>query len=107
MRGGLQLRGEILHGQPYDGRTTTGWYTDVLLHHMAMGPIMAVGRVERLAYDAAPPFAYTGRRQTVGARVRILEGLSVQASLVHMAGKVAETTSTAVDLGISYSLRTD
>jgi len=107
MRGGLQLRGEWLGGRPFDGTTTTGWYADVILHRVGMGPVTALARVERLAYEAIPPFDLYATRQTVGARVRLLQGLAVQANVVKQTGRIARTASTALDVGIVYSLRQD
>jgi hypothetical protein len=107
MRGGLQLRGEWLGGRPFDGTTTTGWYADAILHRVGMGPVTALARVERLAYDANPPFAMYAARQTVGARVRLVHGLAVQANLVAQTGAIARRASTALDVGIVYSVRQD
>jgi hypothetical protein len=107
MRGGLQLRGEWLGGRPFDGTTTTGWYADALLHRAGMGPVTAFGRVERLDYDANPPFDLRATRQTIGARVRIAHGLAIHANLVAQTGRIARTAATALDLGIFYSIRRD
>lgn len=108
MKNGVQLRGEWITGQPFDGTTTTGWYADAIVHLVAMGPLTAVARVERLDYDTVSKrFALHTRRQTVGTRIRILEGLSVQVNLLHTSGQLAaeEYRPTAVDLGVTYSLR--
>jgi hypothetical protein len=107
MRGGLQLRGEWLGGRPFDGTTTTGGYVDVILHRVGMGPVTALARLERLAYEATPPFDLYATRQTVGARVRLVHGLAVQANVVAQTGRIARTASTALDLGIVYSVRQD
>ena len=49
--GGAQVRGEWLTGQPCR-REPTGWYADVLiLHRPFMGPVTAVGRIERLDFE--------------------------------------------------------
>jgi hypothetical protein len=107
MRGGLQLRGEWLGGRPFDGTTTTGWYVDAILHRVGMGPVTALARLERLAYEAIPPFDLYATRQTVGARVRLVHGLAIQANVVGQTGRIARTASTALDLGIVYTVRQD
>ncbi len=105
MRGGVQLRGEWMTGQPFDGTTTTGWYADAIVHRVAMGPVTAVARIEQLDYDTRPPFDLHRRRQTVGARVRIREGLSAQVNVLHQTGQSIEFEPVAVDVGVPYSVR--
>jgi hypothetical protein len=105
MRSGVQVRGEWLTGQPFDGTSTTGWYVDTLVHHVGMGPVTAVARVEGLAYDTAPPFDLHARRQTVGARIRIVQELALQLNLTHQSGGAAKFTSHALDVGVTYSIR--
>src|SRR5207253_329025 len=39
MHAGVQLRGEWIWGQPFDGTTTDGGYADLLVHRPAMGPL--------------------------------------------------------------------
>jgi len=106
MRSGLQFRGEWLTGQPFDNTSTTGWYADVLVHRVGMGPVTVVGRAERLRYDTTPPFDMSATRQTAGARIRVVQGLSLQANLTHQTGGAAKYTSRALDVGLTYSLRT-
>jgi hypothetical protein len=105
MRSGVQLRGEWLTGQPFNGATTTGWYADAIVHRVAMGPVTAVGRIERLEYDVRPPFDLHTHRETIGARVRILEGLSAQLNMLHQIGQPTAYKPQAVDVGVTYSLR--
>lgn len=105
MRGGVQLRGEWIEGQPFDGATTTGWYADVIVHRVAMGPVTAVARVERLDYNTSPPFDLRRRRQTLGARILIREGLSAQVNFLHQTGQEDEYGPAAVDIGVTYSVR--
>ena len=105
MRSGVQLRGEWLTGRPFNGTTTTGWYTDLLVHHVGMGPVTAVGRVENLAYEAPAPFALYAKRQTIGARIRVVQQLAFQVNLTHQAGGSAEYTTHALDVGMTYSIR--
>ena len=50
-----RMRGEWLGGRPFDGTTTTGGYVDVIVHRPVMGPVTALLRAERLAYDAPDP----------------------------------------------------
>jgi hypothetical protein len=105
MRGGVQLRGEWIEGQPFDGTTTTGWYADAIVHRVHMGPVTAVARIEQLDYDTSPPFALHRRRQTVGARVRIRDGLSADVNILHQTGQSDEYGPAAIDLGVTYSVR--
>jgi hypothetical protein len=107
MHSGVQLRGEWITGRPFDGTTTRGWYTDAIVHRVAMGPVTAVARVERLDYDTDPAFALHARRQTIGARIRILDALSAELNVVHQTGGLAEYGARALDVGITYSLRHD
>ena len=105
MHGGVQLRGEWITGRPFDGTTTSGWYADAIVHRLAMGPVTAVARIEQLDYDTDPRFALHARRQTIGARIRIFEGLSAQLNVIHQTGRLAEYGATALDVGITYSRR--
>jgi hypothetical protein len=105
MRSGVQLRGEWIEGQPFDGTTTTGWYVDAIVHRVAMGPVTAVARIERLDYDTSPPFELHRRRQTLGARIRIREGLSTEVNVLHQTGQSDVYGPVAVDIGVTYSVR--
>jgi hypothetical protein len=105
MRGGVQLRGEWITGQPFDGTTTTGWYADAIVHRVAMGPVTAVARIEQLDYDTRPPFDLHRRRQTLGARIRIREGLSAELNVLHQTGQPDDSRQAAVDIGVTYSVR--
>ncbi len=102
---GLQLRGEWLTGRPFDGTTTTGWYADAIVHYVGMGPVTAVARLDYLTYVAAPPFDVHARRQTIGARVRIVEPLALQVNLMHQSGAVGQFARAALDVGVTYSVR--
>ena len=104
--GGVQLRGEWLTGQPFDTTTTTGWYADLILHRTFMGPVTAVARIERLDYETSfEEFERYMRRQTVGARVRIAQPLSISVNVIHQTGVSAEYGSNALDIGLTWSLR--
>jgi hypothetical protein len=109
MHAGLQLRGEWLGGRPFDGVTTTGWYADAMLHRPSMGRVTALARVERLDYDTpVAEFVLHTQRETVGARLRVLDTLSVNANLLHTSGSLhPERAPMAVDVAISYTLRGD
>jgi hypothetical protein len=104
MRGGLQLRGEWLDGQPFDGMHTRGGYMDVLLHRREMGPVTAVSRVEVLDYDAGPRSVFT-RRTTIGARVQVIDGLFAQFNTSHQSGALYDSPPTAADLALTYTVR--
>jgi hypothetical protein len=102
--GGAQAWGEWLDGQPFDGTTTTGWHVNGSLHRPMMGPVTAVARLERLDYDTVPRFALHSKRQSVGARIRIPGDLTAQVSVVHQT-RPNQAPETALDLGLTYSIR--
>jgi len=106
MHAGVQARGEWVTGRPFDGTHTDGGYVDLLVHRPAMGPVTALLRVERLAYDAVPPFAFTSSRITTGARIRLLDTLALSVGVLrHTSTEPGEGTRGALDLGLTYSLR--
>ena len=108
MYAGVQLRSEWITGQSFDGVSTKGWYVDGSVHRLAMGPITAVARIEQLDYDTpATAFEMHARRQTIGARVRLFDGLSVQTNLMHHTGRLAAYHEGALDLSVTYSVRHD
>jgi hypothetical protein len=106
LRDGVQLRGEYIQGRPFDGVSTDGGYLDVLVHHIGMGPVTAVGRVERLDYDAGP-FSYYLRRITAGAKIRVNHLIGVQGSVSHDACRPADVRpcGTNVDVSVTQSFR--
>jgi hypothetical protein len=101
----VQLRGEFIDGRPFDGTKTIGWYADVIVHHVGMGPFTAVARTEDLSYQTAPPFDLHARRQTAGVKIRIIEPLALTANVIHQSGGPAEYGSNAVDVGFTFSIR--
>jgi hypothetical protein len=105
MRDGVQLRGEWIAGRPFDGTTTTGGYTDVIVHRPGMGPVTALVRAERIAYDAPPPFAIFAERYTAATRIRLFDSLAAQIGIVHQTRDLPPKRPTAVDVGLTYSLR--
>jgi hypothetical protein len=105
MRSGVQLRGEWLWGRPFDGTTTTGGYVDVIVHRPVMGPVTALARAERLAYETAPPRDLYTHRYWGGARVRIWKTVAASVGVGHQAGEMTQTRRTAVDAAVSVSLR--
>jgi hypothetical protein len=107
MAGGVQVRGEWLGGQPFDGTRTTGGYVDLIVHRPAMGPVTAFGRAERLAYDTAPPRDLYTHRYTAGARIRIWNTIAASFGLVHQAGELTQRDRTAFDAGITAAWRMD
>lgn len=102
---GVQLRGEFIDGHPFDGTKTIGGYADVSVHHVGMGPVTAVARIEDLSYETTPPFDLHGSRQTAGARIRIRETLALQVNAIHQAGAPAQYGAKALDIGLTYSIR--
>ena len=101
---GMQVWGEWLDGQPFDGTTTTGWHVNGSVHRPFMGPVTAVARVERLDYDTIPQFELHSKRQSVGGRIRLLRDFCAQISVVHQTWPNMEP-STAMDAALTYSVR--
>ena len=105
MQSGIQVRGEWIGGRPADDATNNGWYVDALIHRAGMGPVMAIARIERLAVTDEGEEEQQGR-QTIGARIRLLEALSLNVNVVHRSGEFAtEYGHTAFDLGFTWNLR--
>jgi len=105
MQNGVQARGEWITGRPFNNTSTTGGYVDLLVHRPVMGPVTAVLRAERLHYDAAPPFAMRADRYTAGTRIRLLNELATQVAIVHQSPQIPQRRATALDLGLTYSIR--
>jgi hypothetical protein len=70
-----------------------------------MGPVTVVSRVESLDYVAIAPFARQAHRQTIGARIRLPEHLAAQINVLHQTGDLSASRATALDLGLTYSIR--
>ena len=114
---GVQIRGEWMFGHPWSGTKTNGWYADAIVHRSFMGPVTAVFRTEGLDFKSPTPFSWMdmlcydewrGMRQTTGGRVRLPGGFTAQVDLVRQFDELAETGSrTALDVGLTYSLRRD
>jgi hypothetical protein len=106
MYSGVQLRGEWMTGHPFEGASTTGWYADTFVHLVGMGPVTAVARIERLAFEEpAEAEESLSRRQTIGARIRLVGGFSVNVNLVHRQGDLKEYRPTSFDVGLTWSMR--
>jgi len=105
MSGGVQLRGEWVDGQPFDFATSTGWYADVIVHRTHMGPVTAIARVERLDREGLNEAAgeYLSR-ETLGARVRVSEGLSLTVNVLHQSGDPRYRPN-ALDVALTWSVR--
>jgi hypothetical protein len=101
---GVQLRGEWISGRPFDGVTTDGGYLDAIVHRPGMGPITAVGRIEKIDYDAGR-FSFYYTRVTAGTHVRFNEYLSAQVSVLHQPEGLADNRTTALDAGITFTIR--
>lgn len=104
MRGGVQLRGEWLRGRPFDGTRTSGGYLDAFVHLRAMGPVTAVARLETLDYDAGK-FSRYEKRATMGARVRVGQGIAAHVNLMHHPGGVYTSKETVADVAVTYTVR--
>jgi hypothetical protein len=106
MRKGVEVRGEWITGQPFDGTRTTGGYADLLIHRPGLGPVTAVLRAERLSYETAPPRAIYAQRYTAGARVRLLNNLAAQVNVMRQHG-LPESRPTSLDVALTYVFRFD
>ena len=106
MNGGVALKGEWLSGQPFDGTKTTGGYIDLTVHRPALGPVTAVARAERLDYTVNNPRAMHAVRYVAGARIRLLDTLSLQANVIRQSG-IPNQGRSAFDLAATYVLRFD
>ena len=105
MQSGVQLRGEWIAGRPVGDATNSGWYVDALVHRVVMGQVTAVARVERLTVDDAGVQSRQGR-QTLGARIRVIDPLSVNVNIVRRSGAFnQEYGKTSLDLGLTWTLR--
>ena len=105
MSGGVQLRGEWVDGRPFDGATSTGWYADVIVHRSSMGPVTALARVERLDHEGLSEADDEHlSRETLGARVRISDGLSVTINALHQSGDPRYRPN-ALDVALTWSVR--
>ena len=107
MQSGVMVRGEWIGGRPFDGTSTTGGYVDLIVHRPRMGPVTALARAERLDYKTSPPYALYTHRYTVAGRVRVWQGFAVSTGVSHQGGQLTQSRRTAVDLGLSYTLRKD
>jgi hypothetical protein len=106
MSHGVQLRGEWLTGQPWDGTHTHGGYVDAIVHRPFMGPVTLVGRMELLVYEASNPlYSSTARGGAVGARVKVLEGLYGQVNVTHRPDEPYGANVTATDVAFTYTVR--
>jgi hypothetical protein len=102
---GIQLRGEWIAGRPFGARKSTGWYADALIHRTAMGPVTAIVRVERI--DFGEPENDTAEylsRQTIGVRVNVGGGVTLQVNALHQTGD-DEYLPRALDLAVTWSVR--
>jgi hypothetical protein len=105
MKGGIQLRGEWIDGHPFLGTRTRGGYADVLVHRPGMGPVTAIARIERLDYFAGG-FSEFPRRYTVGARIRLIRGLTAEVNHVHQPyDRILDPGHTSLDVALIYSVR--
>lgn len=113
--GGVQVRGEWIKGRPWSQPATSGWYVDTIVHRRFMGPVTTVFRSEQLDYSSTRSFVYhgstyttwTGRRQTAGARIRLPAGFTAQVGVMRQSDALASYGHTALDVGLTYSIRRD
>jgi hypothetical protein len=105
---GVLMRGEWIHGRPFDTTKTTGGYIDAFIHRRPMGPLTVVLRAERLDYTTQNVvFDTHGHRFTAGGHVRLPAGFALQAAAVRQGGNVAPGARTALDVMLTFSARRD
>jgi hypothetical protein len=104
MYGGVQVRGEWINGQPFDGTRTFGGYLDGLVHRPAMGPFTAVVRVERLSYEAGVHSSFP-ERYSAGARVRLSKVLVGQVNYVRQPADIRLPAISALDVALTFTTR--
>ena len=104
MKAGVQLRGEWIDGRAFDGTRTFGGYADVIVHRQFMGPITAVGRVERLDYIAGPFSSYP-RRYTAGAKIRLARMLMAHVNVLREPAYDDEGPESSFDVGLTFTAR--
>lgn len=107
MRGGVQIRGEWIAGQPFDGTTTRGGYIDAIVHTPAMGPVTALARAEKLGYDTTSPRRLFTHRYGGAMRLRVWQQLAVAVGASHQRGQLTQRRPTAIDVGATWTLRQD
>ena len=105
MLGGVQLSGEWIDGQPFEGASTTGWHIGSSVHRPFMGPVTAVVRFEQLDCDNGSVLVLHAKRQTIGARVRLPRGLTAQVGYLHHTGFEEDEYGSAFDAALTYSVR--
>lgn len=104
MKGGVQARGEWIDGRSFAGTRTFGGYADVIVHRQFMGPITAVGRLERLDYVAGPFSSYP-RRYTTGARIRVTRMLVAHVNVMREPAYDRKGPSSAADVALTFTAR--
>lgn len=104
MYAGVQLRGEWIDGQPFDGTTTFGGYADLMIHRSGMGPVTAVLRAERLDYEAGSHSSFP-RRYSAGARVRLSSVLVGQVNYVRQPNDIRLKGTSALDVALTFTTR--
>jgi hypothetical protein len=105
---GILMRGEWIHGRPFNTTKTTGGYIDAFIHRRPMGPLTVVLRAERLDYTTQNVIFDThGHRFTAGGHVRLPAGFALQAAAVRQGGNVAPGARTALDVMLTFSARRD
>jgi hypothetical protein len=107
MRDGVQLRGELIAGRPFDGARTHGGYLDLIVHRPSMGPVTAALRAEHLAHREGPVTVLNGERYVAAMRIRIGHGIIAHLETLRTTGALFDRRPTAFDMGVSYSLRLD
>jgi hypothetical protein len=110
---GVQLRGEWIVGQPWDGPETNGGYVDAIFHRPFMGPVTAVLRSEWLEYTSKYPFDWYGQsfkhwtsaRFTTGGKVRLPAGFTAQVNVVRQSEVLSAYGRNTLDVALTYSVR--
>ena len=105
MRGGVQLRGEVIAGRPFDGAATHGGYLDLIVHRPSMGPLTAALRAEHLAHRDGSLTVLNGERYVAAMRIRVGHGIIAHVEMLHTTEGLSDHRPSAFDFGVSYSRR--
>jgi hypothetical protein len=103
LRNGVQLRGEWIGGQPFDGARMHGWYVDAMLHRPALGSVTPLLRYERYQYST-PGERESTSRWTTGVRVRMTPALTGSVNVIQQHG-LSGGPGPIVDIGLTHTTR--
>jgi hypothetical protein len=115
MVAGVRVRGEFLHGQPWNGPSTNGWYAETIVHRPVHGPgdrgvPVRTARTTRQTCRSRGTtkddyMTWEGQRQTVGGRIRLPGHFTAQVNLIRQSEELGEYGRTAFDVAVTKSIK--